>query len=242
MKKLTTLAIILFISTGLHAQWWGNDKVKGNGNVITETRDLGDYDGISSAGFMDVIIVAGEEGKITLEGESNLLEHIETKVSGNNLSIKVEKGYNLRPSSGKQIVITVPVKRISKLSLAGSGKVVTETTLEADNFKLSVAGSGDLKASIEADEIKASVAGSGNIRLSGNANDMKLSIAGSGNLNAEQMKVMNISASIAGSGNAKVHCEGSLKARIAGSGNLKYTGNPSVEDTKSVGSGKVIKV
>ncbi|WP_340198897.1 head GIN domain-containing protein [Ascidiimonas sp. W6] len=242
MKKLTTLVLILFLGTSLHAQWWGNDKVKGNGNVTTETRNTGEYDGISSAGFMNIVLVSGTEGNITIKGESNLLEYIETEVSGNNLNIKVKKGYNLKPSSGKQVIITIPVKGISKLSLAGSGTIISETTLESDDFKLSVAGSGNLKTSIEADNIKASVAGSGNITLSGKAGNMKLSIAGSGNLNATEMKVTNINASIAGSGNAKIHCDGSIKARIAGSGNLKYSGNPTLEDTKSVGSGKVIKI
>lgn len=242
MKKLIAIVTILLLTTNANAQWWGNNKVKGDGNETTETRNIKPFDGVSSAGFMKVVLVAGKEGKLTIKAEENLLEYIETEVSGNNLSIKVKKGYSLKPSSGKKIVITVPVTDISKLSLAGSGSLVSETTLTADTFKVSVAGSGNLNAPIEADDLKASIAGSGNVNLSGDAEDMKLSIAGSGNLNASKLKVKHISASIAGSGNARVHCDGSIKARIAGSGNLKYTGNPSVENTKSVGSGKVIKI
>jgi len=47
----------------------GWEKVKGNGNMTTETRTTGDYDGIKCAGSMDYILVAGTEGKIKLEGE-----------------------------------------------------------------------------------------------------------------------------------------------------------------------------
>jgi hypothetical protein len=242
MKNFIAILTVLLLANNINAQWWGNDKVKGDGNVITEKRNVGTFDGVSSAGFMKVKLIEGTEGEITLNGEANLLDYIETEVSGDILKIKVKNGYSLKPSMGNKILITVPVTRISKLSLAGSGSLISETILNSDDFKISVAGSGNLNAEIEADELKVSLAGSGNLNLSGNATEMKLSIAGSGNFNAPKMKVMDISASIAGSGNARVHCDGSIKARIVGSGNLKYTGNPDVENTSSLGSGKVVKI
>tara|TARA_B100001059_G_C17694661_1_gene506843 strand:+ start:617 stop:748 length:132 start_codon:yes stop_codon:yes gene_type:complete len=38
----------------------------------------------------------GEEGKISIEGEENLLEYIVTEVSRGILKIQVEKGINLK--------------------------------------------------------------------------------------------------------------------------------------------------
>ena len=78
MNKSILLIVALMFATVSHAQWWGGKKVKGNGNMTTETRNTGDYDGVKCAGSMDYILVAGTEGKIKLEGESNLLEYIIT--------------------------------------------------------------------------------------------------------------------------------------------------------------------
>ena len=90
MKKSVLLMATLLLATVSHAQWWGK-KVKGNGNMTTETRTTGDYDRISCAGSFDYILVAGEEGKIKIEGEENLLEYIVTEVKGDKLVIKTVK-------------------------------------------------------------------------------------------------------------------------------------------------------
>ena len=96
MKKVITTSIFaLLLVSATNAQNWGKKKIKGNGNVTTETRTTGDYEGIKCAGSMDFVLVSGKEGEIKIEGESNLLEHIVTEIKGNNLVVKVKKGSNI---------------------------------------------------------------------------------------------------------------------------------------------------
>jgi hypothetical protein len=154
MKKSILLIVAILFATASHAQWWGSRKVKGNGNMTTETRSTGDYDGIKCAGSMDYILVAGTEGKIKLEGESNLLEYIITEIKGGDLIVKVEKGVNLSPSWNKTIKITIPFKDISSVSLAGSGDLWNEDKITATDFDVSLAGSGDVILNVEASSIK----------------------------------------------------------------------------------------
>ncbi|AXT20201.1 DUF2807 domain-containing protein [Flavobacteriaceae bacterium AU392] len=239
-KSITLLAVTLMFVSVTNAQIWGNKKVKGNGNVTTETRNTGDYDGIKCAGNMDFILVAGNEGNITLEGESNLLEHIVTEIKKGDLIVKVKKGVSLKASNGKTIKITIPFRDINKVSLAGSGDVVTQDKINANNFSVSLAGSGDMILDIEARDLKGSLAGSGDITLKGSTGDFKVSLAGSGDIHAFDLQADNVNVSLAGSGDIKVTSNGSLKASVAGSGDIEYKGNPKV--TKKVaGSGSVSK-
>jgi hypothetical protein len=239
MNKSILLIVALMFATVSHAQWWGGKKVKGNGNMTTETRNTGDYDGVKCAGSMDYILVAGTEGKIKLEGESNLLEYIITEIKGNDLIIKVEKGVNLSPSWNKTIKVTIPFKDISSVSLAGSGDLWSEDKITASNFNVSLAGSGDMTLNIEATSVEGSLAGSGDITLKGNTNDLSLRLAGSGDIHAFGLQANHTEASIAGSGDIEVVSNQSLKARVSGSGDIEYKGNPSKEDTKVSGSGKI---
>lgn len=238
MKKTTVFIIALLCSLTIHAQW-GKKKIKGNNNVTTETRTTSDYNSIGVAGFFDVDLVAGEEGRITLKGESNLLEHIITEVKDGSLKIKVEKGVYLKPSMGKKIHVTVTVQDIKGLALAGSGDIVSKVPLKASTFKASLAGSGNMTLDVDADEIKMSIAGSGDISMDGRAKHVKASIAGSGDINASDLKASDVAVSISGSGDVEIHAEDKIKARISGSGNVTYTGNPSKEDSKVSGSGRI---
>lgn len=239
MKNLIILVFALLLSTTTQAQWWGNEKVKGNGKMTTVKRSTADYDAIKCAGSMDYILVAGTEGTITLEGEENLLKHIITEVKGDKLVVKVEKGVNLSPSWNKTIKVTIPFENIDEVSLAGSGDLWNKDKIKADAFSVSLAGSGDVVINIDASSVDAGLAGSGDLTLKGNTNDLEASIAGSGDIHAFDLQANNTVVSIAGSGNAQVVSKESLKARVSGSGDIEYRGNPTKEDTKVSGSGSI---
>jgi len=238
IKKITLIVAFLCIGTSTNAQWWGNKKVKGNGNVTKVTRTTDAYDGVSVGGFFDVILVKGKEGKIIIEGEENLMEHIVTEVSGNTLKIKVEKGVNIRTT--RRLTVTVPVEDISKVSLGGSGNITSETKLNSENLEVNLGGSGNIDLSLDATSVKSSIGGSGNIKLSGTADSMKSSIAGSGTIKAYELEVNSVKANIAGSGDIRISVKNSIKATVVGSGSIYYKGNPPKIDTKSVGSGSVV--
>lgn len=241
MKHLKQLLIVPFLLaiTVSHAQWWGEKGIKGNGEVTTISRTTADYDGVRCAGSMDFKLVEGTEGKITIKGESNLLEYIITEVKNGALVIKVENGKSIRPSNNMPIIITVPYKDIESVSLSGSGDVWNEGTIIASNFKASVAGSGDVILNIDTNATAASVSGSGDLVLKGKTTDLKASVAGSGDFDGLKLRSVNVDASVAGSGDISVNCSGELKARVAGSGDIEYRGTPTKKDTKVVGSGSI---
>ncbi|MDE0600063.1 MAG: DUF2807 domain-containing protein [Dokdonia donghaensis] len=238
MKKLITLSLVLLASTQIHAQWWGKS-VKGNGELETITRNVGDYDEISVAGFFDVTLVAGNEGELTIEGESNLLEYIETEVNGDKLTIKVKNKQNLKTSWGKDIKIRVPFRDLNQVSLSGSGEIMSTDVIKANNFRVSVSGSGDINLVVEASSTESRVTGSGDLVLRGSTRDHETSVTGSGDLEAGRFKADNVDAKVTGSGDIRVSCEKSIRARITGSGDIEYVGNPTKQDTKVSGSGDI---
>jgi hypothetical protein len=240
MKKIITLSLVVALSVSCSAQW--GKRIKGNGNTVTIDRSVGEYDAVALAGWFDVDLVAGKEGEITLEGESNLLEHIKTEVKDGKLVIKTEKGVNLKPSSWDDgIRITVPIESISSLSLSGSGDIVGKKTIKTDNFKTAMSGSGDITISVQANSVEASMSGSGDITLSGSTHDFEATISGSGDIKAYDLEADNVAATVSGSADIKVTANKMLKARVSGSGDIKYRGNPEKVDTKTSGSGDISK-
>ena len=241
MKSLkhVTLLIAILITSSSHAQWWGGKKVKGNGNMTTITRTTGDYQGIKCAGSLDYILVKGDEGKLTIEGEENLLDYIVTEVKDNNLIVKVENNVNLKPSWNKTIKITIPFRDINRVSLSGSGDLWNEDTITAETLDVSLSGSGDVVLTVETKTLDASVSGSGDLTVKGATNNLEASVAGSGDFHGFNLVANNTIVSVAGSGDAEVVSNETLKARVAGSGDIEYRGNPKKEDTKVSGSGSI---
>ena len=238
MKKLSTLFVCLSLFVAVNAQ---NERaIRGNGDVVTQKRQTVDYDKISLSGDFDLELVAGKEGEISVEAESNIMDWIIIESNENELKIHLKNGKHLKHD--KQIRVTVPVEQISAVSSAGSGDINSKITLKATTFKVSLAGSGDVNLTVEANEVKASLAGSGNLKLNGSATDFDASIAGSGDIDAEALKAKNVKASIAGSGDIKVYSSESIKGSISGSGDIKYKGEATKINKSISGSGSVSKL
>ncbi|WP_430909108.1 head GIN domain-containing protein [Maribacter sp. 2-571] len=240
MKQVLSLSLIALLSISCTAQW--GKKIKGNGKSVNIERSVGEYDAIGVSGWFDVYLVDGNEGNLSLEGEENLLEYLVTEVKNGKLIIKVEKGYQLKPSNwDKGIRITVPVASIDEVTLSGSGDIVGEKTLKSDRFRTSMSGSGDITLTVETNEMEASMSGSGDITLSGQTDNFDVSVSGSGDVKAYDLEASKVDATVSGSADIKITVNKMLRARVSGSGDISYRGNPEKVDTKTSGSGDISK-
>lgn len=240
LKKITfTILTITFCLSANAQDWWGNSKkIKGNGKVITTTRTTSEYDAIGVGGSFDVILIKGNEGNITIEGEENIVPYVETEVQGNTLKIRYKKNTTIKTT--KKLTVTVTYQNVDAISLGGSGNITCKGTLKTDELKTSLGGSGNITLAVDANEVTANIGGSGNIKLAGTSNNFTCSIAGSGSIKAYDLKIENLSATIAGSGSIRTTVNSKIKAKVVGSGSIYYKGNPTNIDTKSVGSGDII--
>lgn len=238
MKAFISILALFIIGTNLNAQVFTKN-IKGNGKLITENRNLSDYDKIDVAGSFEVKLVKGKEGAISINADENLMEYIETDVENGHLKIQPKKGYQLK--STKTIEITVSFEMIDAISLAGSGNVRSTDVLNAEDLNLNLAGSGEINLPVSTKNLTSHIAGSGNIKLSGNSDVFRCDIAGSGNLEGDDLKATASHINIAGSGNVKIHAVSEIHANIVGSGDVIYTGNPAIEKSKSIGSGSIRK-
>ncbi|TXD83306.1 DUF2807 domain-containing protein [Subsaximicrobium wynnwilliamsii] len=220
---------------------WGNNAIKGNGNLKTITRTTSDYDAIHCAGSFDYILVEGTEGDIKIEGEENLLEYIITEVQNGTLSITTENNVNLNTSTNKGIKITIPFKEITEVSLSGSGDLWNTDVIDTNNLSASISGSGDVVLEIKTTSAKARISGSGDLTFTGTTEKLEANVTGSGNFHGFDIRSQDVNVSVTGSGDAAVFSTNKLIARVTGSGDIEFRGNPKTEDTKVTGSGSIGK-
>ena len=235
MKTLKTVATLLLFITSLQSFAF-TKKVKGNGNVVTESRTTNDYDRISVGGSFEVTLVSGKEGNLNVQIEDNLKQYLITEVEKGTLKVKWKKGINV--STKKGVKITIPFKDIEGVSLAGSGNITSDDTINADDLSISIAGSGNMDLVVNVGDINSKIAGSGNVKINGSGKNLECRIAGSGDFNGYALNVENVDTRIAGSGNVQTSVTSTLTARISGSGNVHYKGSPTT-NVKVSGSGGV---
>ncbi|WP_461789530.1 head GIN domain-containing protein [Pedobacter sp.] len=216
MKQFLFIGLLLVV--GLSA--CKKDRITANGNIITEHRDLGAFNGIRSSGSTPVKVFYGDEFKVLVKGSSNLIPYFETRVVGTTLYL----GFENINISRDDIEVEVTLPAIQKIELSGSGDVnIINTFPVLQNLAVRLSGSGKVEALSSMAVVQAHI-----------------TISGSGNVNLEPLSALEADLTISGSGNAKLQVQQQLKATISGSGKVYYRGNPSLQQEIS-GSGKVIK-
>ena len=237
LSKITGVIALALVTLSSCAQGWTNG-VKGNGNITTETIQVADYDAINVVGSMNVTLVKGTEGTITVTTDENLHEYLDITSNGGKLKITFKNSKN-GFSSKKGVNIQVPFTDINDISLVGSGDIISKDTVKASVMDLSLVGSGDMDLDIEANDLDSNLSGSGDITLTGKVTNFKAKVSGSGDFEASSLETQNTEAYVAGSGDLQVNARKSLKARVNGSGDISYSGNPEKVDTKISGSGDI---
>ena len=234
MKKSSILfstAILLFFSSC--------KKVIGEGDLRTETRSTGSFTGIEAQVSGNLFYTQGNEYKIELTAQQNILNVIETLITNNRLVVRFKN--NVRVRDHEQITIRVTAPSLTSINSSGSGNVTVSSPLAGSSLSFALSGSGNMTVPmVTASHLETTISGSGNITIAGGtAVTEKIKISGSGNIDVQQVSTKSATTTTSGSGDVRVHASETLDVTISGSGSVFYLGNPLI-NTNISGSGKVI--
>lgn len=213
------------------------EQVRGSGNIVTESRDVGSFKRVQLSGSMDVFLQKADNHTVVVEGDDNILELVETYVDNGKLRIKYKDHFSVWTK--RDVVVRVGLPELTEAVITGSGDIKGESLFSSgEEVKVQVTGSGDIELELDAPAVKAGVTGSGDIKLSGHTRDIDCSTTGSGTIKATDLKAENAKARTSGSGNISVYASQKVDAGVTGSGDIRYKGGATAS-SKITGSGSV---
>ncbi len=208
-KQAVLLSILMLFAIASQAQ-------------TKETRNVGTFTKISFRVPGKLYLRQGSPQKVEIQGKKDVLAEIETEVEGSRLVIEKEGKWDWNFGNDDEVTIYITVKDIEGLSVGGSGDLIGETKIRANDIDLNVSGSGNMKVEVEASgDIESDVSGSGNIDLRGKCNSFNSDVSGSGKVFLALQASGNASFGVSGSG--KIEASGSasrVKTSISGSGKI----------------------
>lgn len=234
MKSLLLIlsfAIILFASCGKRV-------VKGNGNLVSEGRNVSAFTmiDISAPLTATIHVQNGVAPSVQLSGYKSLLDEIETTTEGNTLKIKSKDFINFDTDKDVQAVITVA--SLNDLGIHGAADATVDGIVNGTNFKLKISGAGDVTIErIEVSNLVATISGAGDVKInSGISDKAQFTISGTGNINSYAMQCNDVVAKVSGAGDMQVTAIKSLEAKVSGAGSIHYKGTPALKsETSGIG-------
>lgn len=192
--------------------------VTGSGDIISETRDVKDFDSLRLMSSGDIHLTQTDESGIKIEADDNVMPLINTEVENDVLIISRE------PSTctiSEEVKIYLNMKDIEQLSILGSGEIIGENEIESETLGLSISEAGEMSLNIDVDTLSTTISGSGEYNLEGNADEHEATITESGTLNAYELITDKTTVTISGYGEAYVYASENLNTYISGNSKVK---------------------
>jgi hypothetical protein len=239
---------------------WGFRTVAGDGEVVTEAREVSGFTSVQLAGWGRLHIEVGESESLTIEADRNLLEYIETTVTDGQLDISHRRRVLLRPSTSINYYLTVV--ELEGISVSGAGDV-NAPAVSGDRMSVRISGAGSVEIDgLEVTEVDIDITGAGNVDvgvlnaerldvdisgagdlsvLAGEVLVQEIGITGGGNHQARGLQCAEAAVRLSGFGGATLRVSERLQVSISGAGSVRYIGSPSV--VKNVtGVGNVVQI
>ena len=198
--------------------------------MVTETRDVGEFDGVRLEGFGSVAVTQGDHTELTIEAAEDVMPRVTAKVKDGVLVLGLRKGGWLVGLRRKKLSIrfNVTTDRIRRLVLAGVGRI-DAPRIDSDALSLVVSGTGAIEVgSLSAESLSVVLSGAGSCEVEGRTTSQSIKLSGAGSYTAPDLECTTASAVVSGAGSITILVRETLDAKISGTGSIRYQGAPTV--------------
>lgn len=212
--------------------------IRGDGNVLKETRKVGSFTGIDVSGAFKIVIKQGATEEVVVEADANLLPIIRTDVVGSTLRIDTKKSVS-NPTTMK---VYITVKELSDIDVSGAVDIVSEGMLTMNELKIDASGASDSDLELTVQRLALDCSGASKMKFRGTAGAVEMDLSGASDIYAYDMVAETYNMEISGAGNAQIHATKKLNASVSGAGTVKYKGSPTEINQDVSGAGSIRKV
>ncbi len=231
MTTLVKIAIALTLSLLLSSCGLDfSSGEKGNGNVLSETREVKqDFTSINASEGLNVYVTQADEFSIKIEADENIIDLIGTDIQGNTLKIHAIKNIG---RATKNVYVSLP--SISSLKSSSGAQLQTETEITATELTLDASSGALLSTKIEVENIAVDASSGANITLTGTAKKSTVDASSGANINASDLISSICNAKASSGANVKLNVSESIHADASSGGNISYSGTAKMNAKKNV--------
>jgi hypothetical protein len=213
--------------------------VKGNGHTTTKEYAISSFLHLHLSADGNVELHQGEEEKIIIETDKNLLDYIGITNSGKTLFISPEAGY--RRIEFSTLRIKVYFRQLNKLHICfEEGEVNCANAISGTgSLELKLQGSGPVNLNIDVPVLKALIQHKGDVTLSGTCTEAEIKTQADGDLNSKDLIAQNLVIKNYSEGNVEACATETISISQYGRGFIYYWGNARLVHMNQRGNGIV---
>lgn len=236
IRIIVTSILSLLMFSCINMNW--STGVKGNGNVVMETRTVNEpFSKIKATEGLNVYLTQGGSKSITVEADENLQELILTEVKDGVLKIHCKE--QIGKASSKKV--NVNFKSISDITSTSGSNVYSTNTISSETLVLNSSSGSNMKVSVNTNDLTCDSSSGSNLKVSGETLSLSADASSGSNIKAGDLKAESSKVSASSGANLTVNTSKALIAKASSGANVKYYGDPEMLDTDKSSGGSVSK-
>ena len=222
------LSVVLFSSCHfLHGK-----RIKGNGNVITQPRNLSGFSAVNVSSAINLYIKQDSSFSVKVVADDNLQVYVIVEMDGNTLRVREKDNTNLDATGKIKVYVSAPA--FKSLNASGACNIIGENLLSTDeNVEIDVTGASEATLELKALKISAGMTGASRLELRGQTKDLSLEGSGASHAKCFELLSENTKVDISGASHAEVFASVLLDAHASGASGIRYKGNATVSQEAS---------
>ncbi|MBL7473663.1 head GIN domain-containing protein [Robertkochia sediminum] len=211
---------------------------KGNGNVVTEDRNIeGSFNAIEASEGLDVIVHQDNELRVSVEADENLQDLIITEIKGNTLKVHCEKAIGW--ASAKKVFVSMP--DVAKLESNSGAELWSTGVIKASTLHLRTSSGADIRVEVESDDIVLESSSGSDLDVRGMTTNLTAHASSGSDIDASGLTALNAKAEASSGADIKVNATDKIDVRTNSGGDVHYIGNPAIVQKKGSTPEKIFK-
>lgn len=213
-------------------------KIPGSGALAQREHLVSSFTRLHLSVTGTVRFVVGEEEKVTVEADDNLLDYVAVVNSGRTLYITSEN--KLRSPGYTALTVTVFLRQLSALNVSADGDMTCPDLLHVTNpLDVVIRSNGNAELHVATPALTLNIAANGAVVLGGEAEEAQIKVASNGDLDARRFRAGRLKVRNGSNGNVRVWASQTIMLHHGGNGTLLYGGPARLLDVNQRGSGAV---
>jgi len=197
-------------------------KTNGNGIVKTQDREVSYFHAIKVSGGIDVELSQGNELKLKVEADENVILNIRTEVKDGILNIYHDE--NIQKAKTMKIYLTF--KQLDAITASGGCDIESKQKLNFNTMKMALSGGCDIELNCKADNLVCKQSGGCDVELNGEAQKGTFDVSGGCDLKASEFHLKNCTLNASGGSDAEVYVTDEINITATGASDVTYYGKP----------------
>jgi hypothetical protein len=238
MKLLSLFCFVLIFSLS-SCQYFNGEVIHGDGNVVSQQRNISGFNAIEAGSAVEVHLVQGPAG-VKVNADRNLQEYVEVFTEGDVLVIQYRENTSLEPSADIKIYVSAP--SLNKIDVAGASKIIGDGPYTGTTpLEITASGASNVTMNLSVPKLNLDISGASKVDLQGKAIDLVAAGSGSSEINGLNLVAETADIDVSGASDAEVTANSKIKIEASGASSVSYKGNAAVTQNVS-GAGSVKKI